>query len=250
MQSLSGTGVEIVDWLNNSICHEPTKAIIGNVRPQNNDKETRIINMGMPKSGSSSVTAMFKESGMKVSHWTCKNDEYCGKCISAQIQQQNETSGLFKSCGDYHVWAQLDYQMESTCVYPQIQYMEELYRDAPDATWIMPMRNVSNWLHSVNKWGDMRGRFQYCDFLPHLNFTYGDNKSDEKMMELYCSHIEQVRSFVKAHPTLSYIEFRIEDLNVDSYLKEFFPSLKVTHWKKKNVNKGESSKKKTIILNK
>lgn len=228
------------------MCHTPLDPIIGAVPPQSNKKETRIINVGLPKSGSTSLHRMFSHAGRKKEK-TNLNLHYCGQCIFDQIQEQRQQYeekstakieyDLLHKCGDFHVWTQIDFLHYEKCIFPQIQYLEELYSDAPNATWLMPMRNVSNWVRSVTHYRNARELAEECDLLPYLNITIGDAKSDDKMMELYCAHIDQIRFFVKSHPTLSYIEFRIEDPNVGSFLKEFFPSLSESRWKNFHHNR-------------
>jgi hypothetical protein len=125
---------------------------------------------------------------------------------------------------------------DKACIFPQIKYLERLYADAPHATWLMPLRNVSTWLESVNRWNSMRRRYRRCNFRPFLNFKgHGDEKKDRKMMALYCNHVQQIRQFVVEHPTLSLIEFRIEDPNAGAFLAQYLP-VNATEWGHHNEN--------------
>lgn len=127
-------------------------------------------------------------------------------------------------------------QMSKGCTFPQIQFLDKLYEDAPHATWLMPLRNVSAWLNSVNRWGNMRQRYRRCNFRPHLDFNgQRDYTDDRKMMALYCNHVQQIRQFVEDHPTLSLIEFKIEDFMTGSLLAQYFP-VNGSYWGQQNAN--------------
>jgi len=132
------------------------------------------------------------------------------------------------------MWGEMIYQSKkkSVCIFPQIQYLEKIYVDAPHAAWIMPMRNVSDWIDSVSRWGGpprkrepgkFREDFSPCNF-PQIGFKgLTDRMDDKKMMAMYCNHIVQIREFVRSHPTLSLIEFRIEDPNAGKFLESLLP---------------------------
>ncbi len=59
---------------------------------------SRIINVGFPKCGSSSIHALFKKSGFHSSHWSCgggrtrRTTIYCGKCIHDQLKLKSNTT--------------------------------------------------------------------------------------------------------------------------------------------------------------
>ena len=244
------------DWVTDELCHKPIDPIISKTRhlydffdPRNVRNSTaRILNMGMPKSGSSSVSKLFKNSGFKTSHWGCgKRSGACGNCFERHL---NTTSDIFRKCGNFNVYSQMDRMKnegsspDNACIFPQIKYLDRLYEDAPHATWLMPLRNVSTWLDSVNKWNTMRRRYRMCNFRPFLHFKgHGDEKKDHKMMALYCNHVQQIRQFIVEHPTLSLIEFRIEDPNVGSFLAQYLP-VNASHWGHHNENSDEPGKRK------
>jgi hypothetical protein len=77
-----------------------------------------IINVGLPKSASTSVLDFFKCNGLKASHYHCQNDcskpgtsrkhfcqdedkrDYCGPCIKSNFKHG---AAPFENCGDYDV---------------------------------------------------------------------------------------------------------------------------------------------------
>ena len=229
------------DWINHSCLSPIPDPILGA-----NDF-SRIINMGMPKAGTRSLTKIFDKSSNfndSASHWTCTgNKGYCGVCIKEKIiaarENNNSTSdnmqqnNIFSSCGDHKVFGQMDYVMDGTCVFPQIDYLEELYQDAPNATWILPFSNTIDWLRSVttckssNK-APMASRF--VDICGWEEFHLRNPKRQEDVDQFICNHVKSVRKFVKNHPSLSLVEYDIKDKNVGEILENVFPFLDGSKW--------------------
>jgi hypothetical protein len=251
---------EVDDWGNDLVCSKPIKPIISDDDLGSNN--ARYINVGFPKSGSTSLYDVFRSAGISSSHYkNCrdianpKKKAKCGICIKNVIDN-NTGRNMFTECGDFTLWGEINFHRKNVnvCIYPQIQYLEKMYTDAPHATWIMPMRNVSDWIDSVTRWGAYPGKFRDdfgpCNF-PQIGFNGStDRMDDRKMMAMYCNHIVQIREFVKSHQTLSLIEFRIEDPNVGKFLESLIP-IDADDWgnkninnkgKKKNGNKGKKKK--------
>jgi hypothetical protein len=81
------------DLLNHHDCLKPIPQPILGV----NDLK-RILVMGMPKCGTSSLTHMFRQSlgDKKVSHWNCNPKKYCGRCMSEPVKK-NDDIGILRA---------------------------------------------------------------------------------------------------------------------------------------------------------
>ena len=101
----------------------------------------------------------------------------------------------------------------SDCFFPQDSALPELYAAHPNATWVLPLRPVTNWIRSVDSWvrgfrkRGLRKRFEDCDL---LDLPTGVGDSDDAMAAFYFSHNTRVRNFVIDHPSLTLVEFDIE----------------------------------------
>ena len=221
-------------------CFEPMAPVIGT------PDFSRILNMGFPKCGSSSLQALFQKSGFNSMHYRCKG-EACGLCMQRRAKAKQN---LLEGCGNATAFTQMDFTIRFNCIFPQIVYLEELYRAAPHATWLLPFRNVSSWIRSMNNWGGatylMTERLDTrCDF-PQLGFTKAQtNKTDADFIRLYCKHVQHVRGFVKSHPSLSLIEFSIESNSVGDLLSKHIPGVKASSWGQANskMSKGPRTKR-------
>jgi len=177
-----------------------------------------IINLGLPKSGSSSVADFFECGGLQTSHWSC-GDDLCGACAKRNVAAGRP---ILASCGDYDVWAQIDvtggtrsgvqrYSDQDLCFLPQVTHLRELHEQFPNALFVLPTRPIEHWLASVNTWGDMYDRLFECS-LPGLN-RQGKSREeqDHLLAQFYYNHTIAVREFMAMRPRQMLLEFAIEE---------------------------------------
>lgn len=165
----------------------------------------------------------------------------CGKCIRF-TQHKNLDEPLLERCGDYDVYTQLDVENEAKnggCFFPQIQALDVLSEENPNATFILTFRPVSKWIDSLTHWKGFDTpiieRLGNChNMLPGLN-----GKTPQDFAEWWCRHVEFVRSFVKANPNHKLIEVEIEAEDAGEYMARHF-GVDATCWEhtNKNVLKG------------
>lgn len=201
-----------------------------------------IVNVGLPKSGSSSVEDYFLCGGngtLNVSHWNCATmlsasqldgvphvyqmsptvfQVPCGDCVKKNVEAGRPP---LASCGGYDVWAQIDVQGwpdGASCYLPQVSALEELHAAYPNASFVLPTRPVAHWVASVSGWlhdgsSEMRYRLERCG-LPGI----GVNASDADFEAFYTNHSRAVREFVAAHPSHALIEFDLEQPTAGEHL--------------------------------
>ena len=202
---------------------------------------SRIINVGMPKVGSSSIQAYFRHSyGIsKARHFHCGRAGNCGKCIRRAVRNGQPP---LVSCGNFTVYSQIDQLTNNRglCNFPQVLYLEQIYQENPHATFLLPMRNISAWYRSLAHWTAhgratlMTHRFQKCA-LPMLNFTAQMGSKEQDYAMLMCNHVRHVRQFVRQHPTLTLIEFQLENNDTGALLERLFPGTFARYWGQSNV---------------
>lgn len=115
------------------------------------------------------------------------------------------------------------------CFFPQMSILEEIHREAPQATFILNFRPIEDWINSISNWKhNLMSRLQMCN-LPNLPRGMPQNLTDtvqlrESMMEFWCSHVTHVRNFVKDHPSHTLIELDLYDTENSAYImSELFP---------------------------
>ena len=174
-----------------------------------------VINLGLPKSGSTSLRDFFACGNLTASHFKC-NGSPCGMCVDQNLQAGRPA---LHGCGDYHVWAQLDWapiglpiKPKKRCFFPQLSALKELHEQYPEATFVLPTRPPRHWIASVGNWQhddyNMREVLAACN-LPGL--PPGRKPSDTELASFYVHHSRTVRTFVANHPSHTLIEFDLEE---------------------------------------
>jgi hypothetical protein len=198
---------------------------------------TPILLVGMPKSGTTTIESFFHRSGYRSSHYRCLNNLYCGLCIKVAIEQGKPP---LKTCGDYEVWAQMDVENLGQCFFPQIQNLEQLHEEAPNATFVLSHRNMTRWARSVRNWvgveRSMAARLAKCKGGPKT-------KQPEDLIQWHLEHIQRIRDFVKSHPSHTLVEIDIEDPDAGEIMSQRFGAASpASNWGHENdsVNKTAS----------
>mmetsp|Transcript_11707 Transcript_11707/g.17890 ORF Transcript_11707/g.17890 Transcript_11707/m.17890 type:complete len:222 (+) Transcript_11707:2-667(+) len=194
-----------------------------------------VLNMGMPKEGSSTLQDFFKCAGFRASH------SQCGNLMQKAAQNgENPLSACNTNWGgELHM--QLDISRPPTCYYPQIQLLDEIHRGSPNATFILLFRPVMDWIKSIDHWQDMRKRFVKCD-LPGLPEGVGGRMED--MVQWHCGHVQHVREFVAHHPSHALIELDLYDTERNQRVMSTLFNASSECWGHSNINKKLVNKEK------
>lgn len=186
-----------------------------------------VINLGMPKVGSSTLFHFFRCSGWKASHWKSERQGLIGACMK-RASVRNDP--LLKSCDAWYfkkLWGsqnepsawddkgaeaylQMDFSLNGgRCRYPQIQDLDKLHQEAPNATFVLLFRPIQDWYRSMANWPSSNStatlleRLQQCD-LPGL--PQGRGGSLPELEVFWCRHVRRVRDFVERHPSHRLVE--------------------------------------------
>eukprot|EP00527_Entomoneis_sp_CCMP2396_P006590 CAMPEP_0198144310 /NCGR_PEP_ID=MMETSP1443-20131203/14364_1 /TAXON_ID=186043 /ORGANISM="Entomoneis sp., Strain CCMP2396" /LENGTH=195 /DNA_ID=CAMNT_0043807675 /DNA_START=518 /DNA_END=1102 /DNA_ORIENTATION=- len=173
---------------------------------------------------------------------------------------------MLKGCGNYDVYAQIDgerytktlkkrvvelplengtseivdnnwmrpFGYEMRQFLPQHFSLNELHRDYPNATFILPLRDSAEWATSVINWFHMRARF-INEYIAH-NLSIprpGQVGSPSFLSKYYEEHTVYIRDFVKQHPSHALVEFNIRQEDAGEILSKSF-GLPDTCWDHKN----------------
>jgi|UniRef100_A0A8J9S6T4 hypothetical protein len=179
-----------------------------------------IFSPSLPKSGTTSLWQYFNCGGHASSHqWVKSNETYSmqsGQCI-----RQNVLKGRppFEGCGGYEVYTDTGYAnflppspgqlfTPVSCYYPSVDALEEIYQHYPNSTVVMVVRDTNSWYKSMTEWGEgsLLKRWKLCNAtgFPSMNAEPKD------FLKFYEWHTANIHRFAKAHPTMKYVEVRLE----------------------------------------
>ena len=244
--SISDTHSKGSEWVDSN-CFKPlTRPIVGEYKKWDNNSNNppKIVNVGFPKIGSSTLKEFLSSSSYNVSHfWPCGGKGECGRCMQQAI---NKSLPPFAYCGNYAAYTQMDSNWGNKrspggkCIYPQISYLKEIYDEDPSAIFLLPFRNVTAWIRSLSNWNrpTLRQRMtEYCEF-PEYNFTLNMGKEDRELEDLFCRHVHHIRQFVSQRPNLTLVEYSIDGEGVGDYLASLLPHMNLNGSKYGHKNKS------------
>lgn len=219
---------------------DKTSALVSDVLAANSDSANRltpllpipVMNVGMPKCGSTTLYSFFDCIGLHSTHWKIHTDDFEGLCMRDAV-----SVGLppIASCAaTTEAFMQFDVELpfgirgpikderfaskktRDDCFFPQLSLLEEIHEENPNVTFVMNFRPIDSWTKSIMGWShNLMGRFQACN-LPNLPFGYPRDLEDEKdvidtITQFFCSHVQHIRNFVEAHPSHALIELDLYD---------------------------------------
>jgi hypothetical protein len=189
-----------------------------------------IINLGIPKCGSTSLYSFFYCGGLKTSHYFCNADknsrgygERCGSCMNSHAKQGLP---ILEGCGNYEVHTQIDTEGTDMCIFPQVSLLEQFHQEAPNATFILPFRDMDHLIRSLKNWQQetsnppMNDILKQCHIDGILPVRQGVN--DMELRQFMCDHVTRVREFVKKYPSHKLIELNIEGSYTGQVLSRLF----------------------------
>jgi hypothetical protein len=214
--------------------HSRTDALVESVLQGITSLSLPILNVGMPKAGSNTLKSFLKCAGVKTNH------AQCGPGMLYAASQDN--APLNNGCGGKH-GADAMLQMDMikpplNCVFPQIQLLDEIHQEHPNATFILNFRPVNDWIKSVRNWPNMLNRFSRCD-LPGL--PEGVGGKDQELRNWYCGHVRHIREFVALYPSHALIELDLYDTERSARVMAKLFQVNETCWG--HANKGAQTKR-------
>ena len=174
-----------------------------------------ILNMGFPKSGTSSLSDFFDCAGYP--QGSVSGHSQLGRCMHQMVEEN--VSPLDKKCMKSRINEnQMDRSVDG-CYFPQMTLLDEIHYSEPNATFILLFRPVQDWIKSAANWHGMTKRWYKCRTgLPSLtkfskkpdgsSVSNTDFTSDELTM-WWCRHMTHIRNFVQQHPSHDLIELDI-----------------------------------------
>ncbi|KAL3785265.1 hypothetical protein HJC23_002720 [Cyclotella cryptica] len=212
------------------------------------------INVGMPKMGSTSLHKYFCCGNYTSSHWECgKGKGLCADCMKDAVL----TGSLpLKSCGNFQSFMQMDRDV----FFPQIELLDQIHQESPNATFILMFRGMNDWFRSLYHWKasnisrhtfrDSRGK-SFSERLTNANITGlppGKGSNEREMSEFFCQHVNHIRKFVSSHPSHVLIELDIASPYVGVELEIIF-GISQRCWGEANKNPALHDEKSDKVPN-
>eukprot|EP00565_Helicotheca_tamesis_P001285 CAMPEP_0185727514 /NCGR_PEP_ID=MMETSP1171-20130828/3180_1 /TAXON_ID=374046 /ORGANISM="Helicotheca tamensis, Strain CCMP826" /LENGTH=349 /DNA_ID=CAMNT_0028396097 /DNA_START=121 /DNA_END=1168 /DNA_ORIENTATION=+ len=186
-----------------------------------------ILNMGFPDPGNKKLKEFFHCGGLNSNHQICTNKRidipsgkyfrYCGVCMRDAI-----SDGLppLKSCGDFDVFTHLSVeQPPDMCYWPQVEALNEIHKEYPDATFLLMFRDIDEWIKSLKRINQLNFRLTACNI---TGFPRGVGSSDDELKAFYCQHVRRIRDFVSKHPSHKLVEVDVGQRSAGKFMSNAF----------------------------
>jgi hypothetical protein len=174
----------------------------------------------LPKSGTTSTARYFYCGNIWTAHTfanTVGTTHYprkqmrVGHCFLNNIQAGRPP---FHDCGRYKVWSDAGHPRGTPCFYPSVHGLHQFYAAYPSATILLVTRNSTAWSHSVLRWnkGALLKKWKRCQHFPNT-------KRVADLETFYNWHVQNLRDFAAARPSLTFVEFSLEDVEIGQQLE-------------------------------
>lgn len=200
-------------------------------RPNTTKYPLPVIVVGLPKAGTSTLKHFFLQAGFKTSHYKCQHRtkrKFCGSCFKYAIEHKQPP---LATCGDFEAYTELNYvgrKSAQECFFPQITHLQEIHEEAPNATLILNLRNLTRWVRSVQKWHGLPERLMQCSCGPNSTLT-------DDLLKWHQDQIDRVHDFVATHPSHKLLVIDIEDPAAGEILADKF-NTNSSYWGHANQN--------------
>ncbi len=193
------------------------------------------LNLGFPKTGTSSLHKFFECGGLRSAHYRCNRIDSCARCIRQSVEAGGAPLELCELGGNnIDVYAQMD----DGNYFPQIEVLDDIVAAYPEATLFLTFRNMTKWYNSLKKWPPRKRGPHLNDKLRENNITgfpTGVGKNVSEFSEWFCNHVQRVRRVVNDNPSLTLVEVDIEDANIAKRMSDMF-EIDKNCWGHANVN--------------
>jgi hypothetical protein len=143
---------------------------------------------------------------------------------------------------------------------PQHHYLDRIHEQYPNATFLLNLRPVEQWVESVMKWPTgLKLELPTEFFAQHRQHNGSSSQYDERihpprgsselpdmLRHIFDFHSQHVREFVKQHPSHTLIEVDITDDSAGTILADAF-GLNETCWGHFNKNNDKDKQKRKGI---
>ena len=198
------------------------------------------LNLAFPKMGTNTLHYYFQCGGLRSTHFRCNPTVKCAECIKASVDSGQPA---LSQCGD-----EIDAytQMDDGKYFPQIELLDTLSHDYPNATLLLAFRNMSKWYHSITHWpprkkpphlSDRFKMFNITGAPPNRGRTYSRHNQQEfqEFQDWYCNHVKRVRRLVHNSQSHALVEIDIEDPQISHHMESLF-GINASCWGQSNVN--------------
>lgn len=202
-------------------------------------KDLKVINLGLPKSGTTTLGTALGAAGLTVADWRIRrgdeNATAFGFVGNLMYHSYFKTGDPLALMPNYQAFAEIDIVRKGFSLWPQTDWglISAIREHHPGARFVLTCRDAAKQSDSMGRWSDMGSHRLPNNNVPGMPLGYGGNDKERIRWinghRAFCNHV-----FKDAD---DYLECPIEDEETPERLAKFL-DIKLSWWGTANANKN------------
>ncbi len=201
----------------------------------------KIINLGLPKSGTTTLAVALRKAGLKVADWKLRPWQKAGKGFVGRLMYEGyfETGNPFKKLSKFHAIAETSVLGAGENFWPQTDFalISALRLHHPKAKFLLSYRAPDKQAASMRRWFDLGTERLPNSAVPGLPIGFGDTQ--EALEKWITGHNAFIQKIFENDPAL--LIFDIEDPDAPNKISAHI-GIDLPWWGKMNANPAEDEK--------
>lgn len=153
----------------------------------------KLMVIGFPKSGTTSITEALRASGLKAAHWRLPSGKYVGQAIYGAVASGRDPFFHLKKF-DAVTQADVCLPEEKLNLWPNLDFavLRAIRRAHPECLFVLNYRNPDAICDSIAKWADLGWRLRVSN-IPGLPKGLGGKR--EHLMNWITNHYDACRTY-------------------------------------------------------
>lgn len=206
----------------------------------------KLLNLGLPKSGTTSLQKALSESGVRTVHWAINRKNrrpHLGRLESfvGYRMYRDHLKGLdpLQDLAEFDVITQPDMISDQYSFWPQMDHalLRSVRRHHPECTFLLLTRTPEKVARSISNWLDLQERMAKVG-LPGLPAPMA--REPEALLRWVTNHYDNVRDWFADDP--NFVEIDIETPDVREQFEKLL-GIEFSWWGRANKNKSPNKKR-------
>lgn len=210
-----------------------------------------VLEVGLPKTGTTSLAAYFRCSGWRASHQDCVNASSCAACtyaFVADFADEGRTGAAARTprererdfrrrCGDFDVFAQLDDATATACLFPQVDHLAALVAALPGACFVLNTRPLDAWVASVASYVESKSAFRGLSLVERLLRTCPIHPRDTTGLRAWARrHVDAARAALRTAACSLEVDLAAPAATTAAALARTFNGTRASCWTQHNAH--------------
>ncbi|PIE15863.1 MAG: sulfotransferase family protein [Rhodobacterales bacterium] len=207
--------------------------------------DLKVINLGLPKSGTTTLGEALKRAGFKVADWKIRphqtENKLIRRCFVGKLMYQAyfECGDPLAMMGEFNAFTEIDIIREGLNLWPQTDWglLSAIQKHHPGAKFILTHRDAQKLSDSMQRWSNLGRHRLPVNAIPGLPEGYG------------ATHQERIR-WIRSHNSFcrkvfenadNFLEYDVEDKDAKDKISAFL-GVELPWWGIANANPKQGAK--------